>query len=159
MGKKIGIIIAIIAVIAVIAVAVILLKPQQVKNIEGSLTDIMAKLYEGIPEDQLPMMLGNIELTAEDMEYYVGTSDIDFKEAIASESQVGSIAHSVVLIRLNDASKAEETVSKIKENADPVKWICVQAENVVVQSKGDLVVLIMSDAKAEQLENNFKGLE
>lgn len=159
MSKKIGIILAIIIIVAIIIGAVIFLKPQPVKNVEGSLEDIMAKLYNGIPQDQLPMMLGNIELNSENIEYYVGTNDIDFKEAMASESGVGSIAHSVVLIRLNDARKAEETVNKIKETADPVKWICVQAENVVVENKGDLVVLIMSDAKSEQIKTNFEGLE
>ena len=32
------------------------------KNIEGSLPDIMTKLYEGISEEEKPMMLDNIEL-------------------------------------------------------------------------------------------------
>lgn len=74
------------------------------KNIEGSLTDIMAKVYEGIPEEELPMALSNIEVTKDTLANYVGTSDIDMKEALASESMVGSIAHSVVLIRMNEGA-------------------------------------------------------
>lgn len=120
----------------------------------------MTKIYAGISEDELPMMLGNIEVTSDNIENYVGTSDIDFKEAIASESAVGSIAHSVVLIRLNDASKANETVKKIEENANPMKWICVGASDVIVKSKGDLVILIMSNEDlAPRLDTNFEGLE
>lgn len=158
MSKKIIIAVAIIVLIAVIIGAVFLLKRE--KNVEGTLEEIMTKIYAGISEDELPMMLGNIEVTSDNIENYVGTSDIDFKEAIASESAVGSIAHSVVLIRLNDASKANETVTKIEENANPGKWICVVADDVIVKSKGDLVILIMSNEElAPRLDANFEGLE
>ena len=158
MSKKKIIAVAIIVLIAVIIGAVFLLKRE--KNVEGTLEEIMTKIYAGISEDELPMMLGNIEVTSDNIENYVGTSDIDFKEAIASESAVGSIAHSVVLIRLNDASKANETVKKIEENANPMKWICVGASDVIVKSKGDLVILIMSNEDlAPRLDTNFEGLE
>lgn len=158
MSKKIIIAVAIIVLIAVIIGAVFLLKRE--KNVEGTLEEIMTKIYAGISEDELPMMLGNIEVTSDNIENYVGTSDIDFKEAIASESAVGSIAHSVVLIRLNDSSKASETVKKIEENVNPRKWICVEASNVIVKSKGDLVILIMSNEDlAPKLDANFEGLE
>ena len=158
MSRKIIIAIAIIVLIAVIIGAVFLLKRE--KNVEGTLEEIMTKIYAGISEDELPMMLGNIEVTSDNIENYVGTSDIDFKEAIASESAVVSIAHSVVLIRLNDASKANETVTKIEENANPGKWICVVADDVIVKSKGDLVILIMSNEElAPRLDANFEGLE
>lgn len=158
MSKKIIIAVAIIVLIAVIIGAIFLLKRE--KNVEGTLEEIMTKIYAGISEEELPMMLGNIELTSDNIENYVGTSDIEFKEGIASESAVGSIAHSVVLLRLNDASKADETVKKIEENANPIKWICVEASNVIVKSKGDLVILIMSNEDlAPRLDTNFEGLE
>lgn len=135
-------------------------KPSKESNVEGTLEEIMTKVYAGIAEDELPMMLMNMEVTKEDIEYYVGTADIDFKEALVSESGVGSIAHSVVLVRLNDAKNAEDAVTKIKENADPRKWICVEASNVVVKSKGDLVILIMSNEDlAPKLDANFESLE
>ncbi len=128
------------------------------KNIEGTLPEIMEKLYEGISEDELPMMVENTELTSENFEYYA-FADVKYKEAIASESMTGSIAHSVVLIRLEDESDAENAVQAIKENADPRKWICVEAENVYVLSKGDLVVLIMSNELAPKIKENFENLK
>lgn len=127
------------------------------KNIEGSLSDIMAKLYDGIPEDERPMMLENMELNSENFEYYA-FADVKYKEAIASESMTGSTAHSVVLIRLEDAKDSEEAVKAIKEKADPRKWICVEAENTYVLSKGDLVVLIMSNELAPKIKENFEKL-
>jgi len=67
------------------------------KNVEGTLEELMTKVYEEIPEDQRPMMLTNTEINEENIEYYLGTSDIDYENALASEPGVGSIAHSVVL--------------------------------------------------------------
>ena len=131
---------------------------EEEKNISGTLPEIMEKLYEGIKEDEMPMMVENVELNEENFKYYA-FADVDYKEAIASESMTGSIAHSVVLIRLKDAADSEKAVKDIKENADPRKWICVEAENTYVLSKGDLVVLIMSGDLAPKIKKNFENLK
>ena len=39
------------------------------------------------------------------------------------------------------------------------KWICVEAENTYVLSKGDLVVLIMSNDLAPKIKENFENLK
>lgn len=127
------------------------------KNIEGTLPDIMTKLYEGISEEEKPMMLDNIELNSENFEYYA-FADVKYKEAIASESMTGATPHSVVLIRLENAKDSEQVVKEIKEKANPRKWICVEAENTYVVSKGDLVVLIMSNELAPKIKENFEKL-
>lgn len=129
------------------------------KNIEGSLTEIMDKLYDGIKEEELPMMVDNIELNDENFEYYAFVKDVKYKEAIASESMTGATAHSVVLIRLEDAKDAKDVVTDIEKNADPRKWICVEAENKYVLSKGDLVVLIMTNDLAPKIKENFENLK
>lgn len=128
------------------------------KNIEGTLPEIMDKLYEGISEDEMPMALQNVELNADNFEYYA-FADVKYKEAIASESMTGSIAHSVVLIRLEDGEDSQKVVEDIKAKADPRKWICVEAENTYVLAKGDLVVLIMSNELAPKIKENFENLK
>ena len=167
MSKKV--IWTIVAVVAVIAVAVgvvlFINTNKKVANVEGTLEELMAKVYEGIPAENLPM-LGNMPVDSEGVEYYLGTTEVSFKEALASEPMISSIPHSVVLLRLNDAKDAEATVEKIKASVNPRKWICVEASNVIVKSKGDLVILIMSDtemtaegeALAPKLEANFNNL-
>lgn len=158
MSKKILIGVAI--VLAIVIVVVIAINLSKGKNVEGTLQEIMAKVYEGINESELPMMMRNTELTKENIEYFIGTSDIDFKEALASESAVTTIAHSVILIRLNDAKQAEEVIAKIKENVDSKNLSYAEISNVVVKSKGDLVILIMSNEElTPRLEANFDGLE
>lgn len=132
------------------------------KNIEGTLPEIMDKLYEGINEDEMPMFVETVELDDDMLKGYFeeGTNiDFKYKEAVSSESMVGSIAHAVVLIRLESSSDSEKAVETIKKNANPNKWICVSAENTYVLSKGDLVVLIMSGDLAPKIKENFENLK
>ena len=129
------------------------------KNVEGSLEEIMDKVYATIPEDQRPMMLMNVEVNEENVEMYLGTSDIEFEEALASESATGSIAHSVVLVRVKDNANVELIKEKIENSVNPRKWICVEADEVEVESKGNLIILIMSsEINAEKIETEFNKL-
>lgn len=131
----------------------------QAEHVEGKLEDIMTTIYTDIPENERPMMLMNTELNEENVEYYLGTTDIPFTEGLASESGVGSIAHSVVLIRVKDGSNISDVVKKIEDSVDPRKWICVEAEKVVVESKGDLILLVMSSSdNADKILNQFNKL-
>ena len=131
-------------------------------NIEGTLEEIMTKVYEKLPEDNRPMMLGNIEVTEENVEYYLGSSDIKYTEALASEPGIGSIAHSVVLLRVEDGEDIEKVKTTIKEKVDPRKWLCVgvEREDLIVKNKGNLVILIMvEDEKTRTtLEEGFDNL-
>ncbi len=128
------------------------------ENIEGSLEEIMDKLYEGISEDELPMGLSNVEITSENVEGYLGTSDIEFESALASESMVGSIAHSIILVRAKENQDIEALKKQIEDSINPNKWVCVTAENVVVKNKGDLILVIMTNELAPKIEENFDKL-
>ena len=130
------------------------------KNVEGSLEEIMTKVYANVADDEKPMGLANTEVTDENIEYYLGTSDIEYKEALASESMTGSIAHSVVLVRTKENADVEAIKTKIKENVNPRKWICVGVEEdeVIVKSKGDLIILIMTQTGKEKIEKGFDNL-
>ena len=128
-------------------------------NIYGDLGDLMDKVYAEIPEDERPMMLQQVEVNADNIEYYLGTSDISYKEALASEPAIGSIAHSVVLIRVADDASVEDVKTKIKENVNPRKWVCVgvEAEDVIVKNRGNLIILILEDDQTtrEALEKGY----
>ena len=132
------------------------------KNVEGSLEEIMEKVYSKIPNDERPMMLGNIEVTEENIEYYIGTKDIEYEEILASEPGIGSIAHSVVLIRMKENADISATNQKILESVNPRKWICVgvEKEDIIVKNKGNLVILIMVEDQETRtkLETAFDNL-
>lgn len=132
------------------------------KNVEGKLEDIMDKLYADIAEDNRPGALGNMEVNAENVESFIGTNKVEYTEAIASESMIGSIAHSVVLLRVKDASKMEEYKEEIRENVNPRKWICVGVEKdeVIIENKGDLLVVIIVQDKdnRQKIADAFNNL-
>lgn len=156
--SKLIILLAIVIVVGAVAIAAVLtMKPEA--NVAGTLEEIMDKVYAGIADEEKPMMLMNVEVNADNVEGFLGTATLKYKEALASESGVGSIAHSVVLVRFETAKEAETAVETIKASANPRKWICVTAEQVKVERKGDLVILIMSNSTlAPKLEANFGGL-
>jgi len=129
---------------------------------KGTLEEIMTKIYEGIEEENLPMGLTNMEVTEENVESFLGTSEIEYKEALASESMVGSIAYSVVLVRANNTKDVEDLKTKIEENINPRKWICVgvEKEEVIIKNKGDLIIVIVvgnEDTRAK-IEKGFNEL-
>lgn len=130
-------------------------------QVEGSLEEIMEKLYKGLGEDTLPM-LENQKLTSENIENYVGTSDISYKEGLSSEPLIGSIAHSVVLLRAKHVNDVEKMKEQIKENINPRKWVCVwvEDEDVIIKNKGDLVIAILIEDETirNQVSKNFDNL-
>lgn len=132
------------------------------KNVQGSLEDIMAQVYADIPEDERPMMLTNTAINEENIEYFLGTKDIEYSEALASESGVGSIAHSVVLLRTKENADVDKIKEQIEKNVNPRKWVCVGVEEdeVIVENKGDLIILIMvqDEGNREKLEDAFENL-
>lgn len=159
MSKKLIIIIVAVVVVIAAVIGVLAVTGKGEQNVEGSLEDIMTSLYAGISEDNLPMGLSNMEVNSENVESFIGTANVKYTEALANESMVGAIAHSVVLVRLEDSQDPAAAVEEIKNKVDPRKWICVEASNVVVKNKGNLVILIMSNEElAPKLEANFDNL-
>ena len=109
---------------------------------------LVNKIYESkMPEFALmtmPVDLADAEMTA----WLTGISDPALlKEAAVSESMMGSQAYSLVMVRVNDAAKAEEVAQMMLDNIDPVKWICVQADDIDAAIKGDLVLFVMIDSQ------------
>jgi len=130
--------------------------------VEGDLDDVMSKLYKGLKDDEKPMMLQNIEVDKENIEGFIGTSDIEYESIIASESATGSIAHSVVLIRTTKDADIEAIKKEIKKNINPRKWVCVgvEKEDVIIKNKGDLIIVIVVENQKtrETIEKNFDNL-
>lgn len=113
---------------------------------DKSLEDILNAVYEEkIPE--FPLMSTPVDMADENsVKYFTGLSKEDgakVKEALASESAMGSQAYSLVLMRLNDANDAQAVADAVKAGIDTRKWICVEADDMRVVASGDVVMLIM----------------
>ena len=108
---------------------------------------LVNKIYESkMPEFALmtmPVDLADAEMVA----WQTGVSDPALlKEAVISESMMGSQAYSLVMVRVNDAAKAEEVAQMMMDNIDPRKWICVAADDIDAAIYGDLVLFVMIDS-------------
>ena len=120
-----------------------------VKNVEGTLSEIFKKIYaeSGV---ESPMLM-EVAVDATNKASMLGSNDVTFTEGLASEAAIMTIPHSMVLIRVDKSVDVEKTKQLIRDNVNPRKWICVgvEADQVIVDSIGDLVFLVMSaDAAA-----------
>ena len=119
---------------------------------------LVNKIYESkMPEFALmtmPVDLADAEMVA----WQTGVSDPALlKEAVISESMMGSQAYSMVMVRVNDAAKAEEVAQMMLDNIDPRKWICVAADDIDAAIYGDLVLFVMIDSSFGLPAADFVG--
>lgn len=134
-------------------------KDQTIDVATASLNEVMDYLYVGIDKDKMPK-LTQTELTNELLPAYLSIDELDYASGLISEPMMSSIAHLVVLIEMNEGADIEATKAKIKENADPRRWICVGVEDdeVIVDNKDNLIVLIMVSETADDIHDQFKKL-
>ena len=137
---------------------------QKQENLTGTLEEIMDQVYENaeLSQDFRDAMqdFARSEITADDAEYLIGTADIDFAEALISTPMINVAAYQCILIRMNDGADIEAAKEKILANADPRKWICVEAESTVVEINGDVILFIMGDAaNTAALKDSFLQLK
>jgi hypothetical protein len=98
---------------------------------------------------ELPMLMTS-PLTKDNQAYMLGVNNFDFIEGFASEPMINAQAHSVVLLTVEDSLDIEAIKEDIKANVNGYKWICVgiEPENIIVDSKDNMIILIMDDDAA-----------
>lgn len=121
-----------------------------------SLEEMFEIIYSGV--EDLPQ-LGIVEIDSENFSSYLFIEPVEGAEALASEAMISAIAHSAVLLRLPEGSDSQSVANEIRENADPRKWICVEAEKTLVTEQENMVLLVMSSSSAaEAITENFNAL-
>ncbi len=117
--------------------------PEKPATDTRSLNEIMSSILVGMGETPV---LGEIPLDPENFEFFTFAPYVEGAQGLVSEPMMGSFAHSVVLVRLPEGADVQGFANQVKANADPRKWICVEAEEVKVSTKGNLVLLVMSSS-------------
>lgn len=164
MKKIILLIMALVTVLSLVACSKS--NDNKSSNLDGSLKEIMDKIYETADleadfRDYVENGMIIDEVNADRAEYFLGKADIEFEEALASEPMMQPGAYSLVLVRAKEGADVEKIKSDIKDNVDPMKWVCVgvSEENIIVDSIGDIIFLVMSDNGAKPLHEAFLALE
>ena len=126
-----------------------------------TIDEVMDGVYEGLKEEELPMMLELFPIDEENEEWFLGTTEIDYKEALACESGVGSVPHSVVLIEAKKAEDVENIKKQLKDSMNGHKWVCVgvQDEDIIIENQGNYIIMILDGFDlAPTLLDNFNDL-
>lgn len=130
-------------------------EPEKPAETGKSLSDLMTSILSGVETPGYAIT----DVAAEQYPLYLFIDQPEGAQAVTADSLIGSIAHSVVLMRLPDGADVSGIAQQVKDNADPRKWICVEAEKVIVKTKGNLVLLVMSAADtADAIAANFDAL-
>lgn len=133
--------------------------PPEVKNIAGTLPEIMDKITD-VPS--LEIMLMDEELTSENFNYHTKIDMPEGAEGLVSGAAINAQAHATVLIRLPADADGDALAKDIlTKNTDgsPSKWICVNAEKTEVIRHGDLILLVQStEVTTDEIVAKFNEL-
>ncbi|HIR51560.1 MAG TPA: hypothetical protein IAA53_09880 [Candidatus Avoscillospira avicola] len=108
---------------------------------EQEVLDTLQQLVAGAADE---IMCDNVIISADQYPYYLFIDYIDGSIAASASAMIGSIAHSVVLLKLPADADVAAVAADIEANLDPRKWICVEAEATLVKTSGQYVLMAMS---------------
>ncbi len=138
---------------------------QQSAKLEGSCEEILNRVYETAELDadlRDAMEQGYYETSTIDEgseEYLLGTTAVEYTDSACSLPFINAVAYQCIVLRLADGEDVEAAKQELLENADPIKWVCVEAESVVVENVGDVVLYVMADAPtADAIKTAFLSL-
>jgi hypothetical protein len=116
----------------------------------GTVAEIADKVFaaSGVESFGMPQ---NLE-TDEDKEFYLGARDYPaFAEAIAVMPMISIDTRVLVIVKAADKGDVEDIKTKLRENIDPNRVVCVtfSLQDVAIESRGD-VILMTINTDAEQ---------
>lgn len=164
MKKAITFLLALVMVFAMVGCSA---KETEKVPLTAKLEGIVDEIYETQPiELNVVTMPVDITDTEWSLKSYTGLSSGEkIKEAVASESMIGSIPYSLVLVRVNDAADARAVAEEMKAGIDTRKWICVEADDLMVSGYCDVIMLVMvgseyaqSGLTAQAITDAFAGV-
>ena len=130
-------------------------------SVAGTMEELLNKTIEQRPVEFMGGVIP-VDLTdsTEDglwaLKSYTGLDDASkITEAAAYEPMMGSIAFSMVLVRLADGAGSKDVAQTMKSGIDTRKWICVEADDLKVAGFGDVVMLVMVNSDSGMTAQSF----
>ena len=118
-------------------------------KIEGTMEELLNKVIEQRPVEFAGMVLPlDLTDTSEEAMWqfktFTGLEDAaQVQEAAVYEPMIGSMAFSMVMVRTADGVEPKTVAEAMKSGVDPRRWVCVEADDMLVAGCGDVVMLIM----------------
>ena len=130
-------------------------------SVEGTMEELLNKTVEQRPVEFMGGVIP-VDLTdsSEDglwaIKSYTGLDSAEsITEAAAFEPMMGSMAFSMVLVRVAEGADAKAVAESMKSGIDTRKWICVEADDLKVAGFGDVVMLIMVNSDSGMTSQSF----
>lgn len=132
-------------------------------ELTGPLSEIMDTVYENADLSQeFKDSMANFdsgEIPAESAEYLIGTTDVAYDESFYSVPLMNVVPYQCILLRLPEGTDMETAKQTLADHADPRKWVCVEAESVIVENVGNVVLFVMGDSQTTNaLQTAFLAL-
>lgn len=122
--------------------------------------DLAALLEKIYAEKDIGLMVDTRAVDLGDsnwLRYYTGLSEPQSLDAaIASEALIGSQAYSLVLARVMPGADTASVAAEMLAGVDPIKWICVAADDMQAIWQGDIIMMVLVDS---QLAESVTGSE
>ena len=137
---------------------------EEAEALSGSCIDILNKVYETADLDaSMRDAMQDYEMTTIDAdmeEYVLGTDEITYTDSAYSAPMMTSVAYQCVVLRVPDGTDVPKAKQTLLDNANPAKWICVEAESVAVESIGDVILYVMGfDEDVSAIKDAFLALD
>jgi len=130
-------------------------------SVSGTMEELLNKTIEQRPVEFMGGVIP-VDLTdsTEDglwaIKSYTGLDSAEkITEAAAFEPMMGSMAFSMVMVRLAEGADAKAVAEAMKSGIDTRKWICVEADDLKVAGFGDVVMLIMVNSDSGMTAQSF----
>lgn len=131
------------------------------ENVEGSMEELLNKVLQEQPvEFAGGVTVLDLSDTSEEGQWalksYTGLDSADsITEAAVYEPMMNAIAFSMVMVRVVPDGDGKAVAEAMKAGIDPRKWICVEADDLLVAGFGDVVMLIMVDSTRDTPAQSF----
>lgn len=130
-------------------------------SVEGTMEELLNKVVEQNPVEFMGgVMPVDVADTSEDglanLFNFTGLQTPEnITEAAVYEPMMGSIAFSMVMVRVAEGADAMAVAEAMKANINPRKWVCVEADDLMVAGYGDVVMLIMVSSQNGMTAQSF----
>ena len=130
-------------------------------SVEGTMEELVNKIIDNRPvEFSGGSIVIDLADTSEDGQWivksYTGLEDASvLTDAAAYEPMMSSIAFSLVTVRVAPGADSKAVAESMKSGVDPRKWICVEADDLLVAGCGDVVMLIMVSTTGGMTAQSF----
>lgn len=130
-------------------------------HVEGTMEELLNKIVDEQPvEFAGGAMTIDLSDTSEEGLWVIksntGLDSTDvITEAAVFEPMIGSIAFSMVMVRVAPGESTKAVAEAMKSGINPRKWVCVEADDLLVTGYGDVAMLIMVDSGNDMTAQSF----